>query len=103
MVYFEPYVMNSSDVFARIQAGDYEGTRTINGVERKSIFREYADSVVNGLVEYYSEARGIVSGRGRSSADLPPETARATTLLMAVAISSIVTSLDRRGRTYLRA
>jgi len=44
-------------VFARIQAGDYEGTRNINGVKRKSIFREYADSVTNGLIEYYSKAR----------------------------------------------
>ncbi len=58
VVYCEPYVMNSKDVFARIEAGDYEGTRNINGVERKSIYREYADSVANGLVEYYSKARG---------------------------------------------
>jgi N-acetylmuramoyl-L-alanine amidase len=58
VVYCEPYVMNSKDVFVRIQAGDYEGTRNINGVERKSIFREYADSVTDGLVEYYSIARG---------------------------------------------
>src|SRR5881296_4194673 len=57
VIYCEPYVMNSNDVFARIQAGDYEGTRNINGVERKSIFREYADSVVDGLVDYYSKAR----------------------------------------------
>ncbi len=58
VVYCEPYVMNSKDVFARIQAGDYEGTRNINGLERKSIFREYADSVADGLVEYYSKVRG---------------------------------------------
>jgi N-acetylmuramoyl-L-alanine amidase len=58
VVYCEPYVMNSKDVFARIQAGDYEGMRKVNGVERKSIFREYADSVIEGLVEYYSKARG---------------------------------------------
>jgi hypothetical protein len=57
VVYCEPYVMNSNDAFARIQAGDYGGTRDINGVERKSIFREYADSVVDGLVAYYSRAR----------------------------------------------
>ena len=57
VVYCEPYVMNSNDVFARIQAGDYEGTRSVNGVERKSIFREYADSVADGLVDYYSKAR----------------------------------------------
>lgn len=57
VVYFEPYVMNSSEVFARVQAGDYEGTRPINGVERPSIYREYVDSVVAGLVEYYRAAR----------------------------------------------
>jgi hypothetical protein len=50
--------MNSKDVFARIQAGDYEGTRNVNGIERKSIFSEYADSVADGLVDYYSTARG---------------------------------------------
>jgi hypothetical protein len=58
VVYCEPYVMNSKDAFARIQAGDYEGMRAINGVERKSIFREYADSVIDGLVDYYSRTRG---------------------------------------------
>ncbi|MBO0696595.1 MAG: N-acetylmuramoyl-L-alanine amidase, partial [Verrucomicrobia bacterium] len=41
VVYCEPYVMNSKDAFARIQAGDYEGTRNVNGIKRKSIFREY--------------------------------------------------------------
>jgi N-acetylmuramoyl-L-alanine amidase len=59
VVYCEPYVMNSNDAFARIEAGDYEGTRNVNGLERKSIFREYADSVADGLVEYYSKARGL--------------------------------------------
>ena len=57
VVYCEPYVMNSKDGFARIQAGDYDGTKEINGVARKSIFREYADSVAEGLAEYYRNAR----------------------------------------------
>jgi hypothetical protein len=57
VVYFEPYVMNNSEVHARIQAGDYDGTRSINGIERPSIYREYADSVVKGLVEYYRASR----------------------------------------------
>jgi N-acetylmuramoyl-L-alanine amidase len=59
VVYCEPYVMNSKDGFARIEAGDYDGMKEINGVQRKSIFREYADSVANGLKEYYSKARGL--------------------------------------------
>src|SRR4029077_3604849 len=49
VIYCGPYVMNSRDAFARIQAGDYEGTRDIDGTPRKSIFREYADSVADGL------------------------------------------------------
>jgi N-acetylmuramoyl-L-alanine amidase len=58
VVYFEPYVMNSNEVFTRVQVGDYDGTRPINGVERPSIYREYVDSVVDGLVEYYRTAVG---------------------------------------------
>ena len=57
VVYCEPYVMNSNDGYARIEAGDYEGTKNVNGVERKSIFREYADSVAEGLADYYRSAR----------------------------------------------
>lgn len=57
VVYFEPYVMNSVDGFARIRAGDYEGTQLVNGIERPSIYREYVDGVVDGLVEYYRAAR----------------------------------------------
>jgi hypothetical protein len=57
VVYCEPYVMNSKDGFARIEAGDYDGRKEINGGERKSIFREYADSVAEGLKEYYLTAR----------------------------------------------
>jgi hypothetical protein len=57
VVYFEPYVMNSHEVFARIQAGDYDGMKLINGIERPSIYREYVDGVVQGLVEYYQSAR----------------------------------------------
>src|SRR6266487_947826 len=61
VVYCEPYVMNSNDAFARIQAEDYDGIRSVNGVDRKSIFREYADSVADGLAAYYRKAR---EGRG---------------------------------------
>ncbi len=53
VVFLEPYVMNGKEAFSRIQAGDYEGKRLINGSLRKSIFREYVDSVVTGLIDYY--------------------------------------------------
>jgi len=54
VVYLEPYVMNNREVFARIQAGDYEGLRKVGGKMQPSIYREYVDSVVQGLVDYYS-------------------------------------------------
>ncbi len=57
VIYCEPYVMNSREGYQRIQAGDYEGTRLINGVQRKSIFREYAESVADGVADYYRNAR----------------------------------------------
>ncbi len=57
VVYLEPYVMNSKEVFERIQAGDYDGTRSVAGKERPSIFREYADSVVEGLLAHYRPLR----------------------------------------------
>jgi hypothetical protein len=57
VLYIEPYVMNSPGVFARIQAGDYEGSREIDGVLRPSIFREYAEGVAAGLAAYYKQRR----------------------------------------------
>ena len=54
VVYAEPYVMNSREVFRRVQAGDYEGKKKVAGAPRKSIYREYADAIVAGLVNYYS-------------------------------------------------
>ena len=53
VIYIEPYVMNSREAFARIQAGDYEGVKNIGGIPRRSIFEEYADSVASGLADYY--------------------------------------------------
>lgn len=57
VVYLEPYRMNHAEVYARIQAGDFEGEREVAGKLRRSIFREYADAVVAGLRAYYSVAR----------------------------------------------
>ncbi len=57
VVFFEPYVMNSIDDHARIQAGDYEGLREVAGKLRPSIFREYADCVTLGVERYYRAGR----------------------------------------------
>ncbi|MCH7227900.1 hypothetical protein [Haloferula sp. A504] len=59
VVFLEPYVMNSTLDYPRIQAGDYKGTRKVAGKDQPSIFREYADSVAAGLAEYYRAARPI--------------------------------------------
>lgn len=57
VVFLEPYVMNSTLDYPRIQAGDYAGLREVDGKQRPSIFREYADAVAGGLAEYYRDAR----------------------------------------------
>ena len=51
VVFTEPYVMNHQEVFDRIQAGDYDGEKEIAGKLRRSIFREYAQAVADGLAE----------------------------------------------------
>ena len=55
VVYAEPYVMNSHTVHQRIQAGDYEGRKSVAGASRPSIYREYADAITSGLVDYYGK------------------------------------------------
>ena len=59
VIFMEPYVMNSTIDYARIQAGDYEGLREINGKNQVSIFREYSEAVAEGLKKYYSQSRKI--------------------------------------------
>jgi N-acetylmuramoyl-L-alanine amidase len=53
VIYAEPYVMNSREVFRRVQAGDFEGVKTIAGRPRRSIYREYADAIAAGLAAHY--------------------------------------------------
>jgi N-acetylmuramoyl-L-alanine amidase len=59
VIFMEPYVMNSTTDYARIQAGDYEGLREFGGKMQPSIFREYADSVAQGLRDYYTQSRRV--------------------------------------------
>ncbi len=54
VLFMEPYVMNSTHDYARIQAGDYEGLREINGQQLPSIFREYAEGLAKALMKHYS-------------------------------------------------
>lgn len=52
VVYLEPYYMNNRLVYQRLQLGDYEGTREIEGQQYRSIFREYADAVADALIQF---------------------------------------------------
>lgn len=54
VVFLEPYFMNNRIVYARIQAGDYEGEKEIEGKNYPSIYREYADAVVDGMLRHYA-------------------------------------------------
>ena len=58
VVFLEPYVMNNPEVYQRIAMGDYDGERKIAGTMRKSLIREYADGITEGLRLYYQTARG---------------------------------------------
>lgn len=58
VIFMEPYVMNSTIDYPRLQAGDYDGLREINGKMVPSIFREYADALTEGLARHYAAQRG---------------------------------------------
>lgn len=57
VVFLEPYVMNHPEVIERVQLGDYEGECVVNGVARKSLYREYADAVAEGLRQWAPKTR----------------------------------------------
>jgi hypothetical protein len=58
VIYLEPYVMNSREVFARIQAGEYQGLQNFGGVMRPNIYEEYVEGVMDGLTAYCRVTRG---------------------------------------------
>jgi hypothetical protein len=41
--------MNSQEVWDRVQAGNYDKLRLIDGKVRQSIYQEYADAVTRGM------------------------------------------------------
>ncbi len=57
VIFAEPYVMNSTIDYPRIQAGDYDGLQQIGGKKQPSIFREYADTLARGLADHYAAHR----------------------------------------------
>lgn len=55
VVYLEPWVLNSEAVYPWGSLGDYEGVRLIDGVERASLPRVYADFVAEGMRRFGME------------------------------------------------
>jgi hypothetical protein len=49
VIFTEPYIMNCRADYIRMQMGDYTGLKSVEGRMRKSIYREYADAVADGL------------------------------------------------------
>ncbi|MBI5684611.1 MAG: N-acetylmuramoyl-L-alanine amidase [Verrucomicrobia bacterium] len=54
VIYLEPYYQNNPTTYARLLAGDYDGEREFGGQRLRSIFREYADAVAHGVIEFYA-------------------------------------------------
>jgi N-acetylmuramoyl-L-alanine amidase len=50
VIFCEPHVMNHPNFVVRHAAGDFKGVLPVDGVPRKSLYREYADALAEGLV-----------------------------------------------------
>ena len=57
VIYLEPYYQNNSIVFERALRGDYDGLKKIDGKEYPSIYREYSNSVAEGILNYIISIR----------------------------------------------
>jgi hypothetical protein len=53
VIYCEGPYMNARDAYYRIIAGDYLGLRAIRGESVPSIYRQYAEAVEKGVLEYF--------------------------------------------------
>lgn len=57
VIFMEPYVMNSTHDYNRIQAGNYDDLKEINGKQVPSIFQEYATALAKSLANHYGKNR----------------------------------------------
>jgi hypothetical protein len=55
VIYCEGPYMNARDAYYRIIAGDYLGTRVIQGQKVESIYRQYAEGVEKGVLQYFGK------------------------------------------------
>ncbi len=94
VVYCEPYVMNSQPVFERVQLGDYEGVRRVNGEDRKSLYHEYADAVAEGVAAYFASLkRDPIRATIALCASPPPQGTIRTMPGLSLAVPSIGSKL----------
>jgi N-acetylmuramoyl-L-alanine amidase len=52
VIFVEGPYMNDRSTYGWIQAGAYEGSRMVAGRDRQNIFREYADRVADGVLQW---------------------------------------------------
>jgi len=52
-IFVEGPYMNDRAMFARMQAGDYEGEREIGGKIVRSLHREFAEFIAHGVISHY--------------------------------------------------
>lgn len=57
VIYLEPFVMNNEEVYRRLLQGPYTGRTLTNGRLRSSIYEDYAQGIIDGLVNYYRSKR----------------------------------------------
>ncbi len=61
VIFAEGPYMNARDAYPRLIAGDYEGERLFDGTSYRSLFREYAEAVAEGVIAYFRAAASQVS------------------------------------------
>ncbi|MEM9400217.1 MAG: hypothetical protein AAF984_08400, partial [Verrucomicrobiota bacterium] len=54
VVFIEGPYMNDKYAFHRLVEGDYDGIRIIKGKPERSIFREFAETIAEGIIDFYS-------------------------------------------------
>ena len=55
----EPYFMNQPVTLRRLLTGDYLGPKLIAGKARRSIYREYAEAVAQGMMDAYANSEDL--------------------------------------------
>ena len=58
VIFVEGPYMNDRTTYGWIQAGAYEGSRKVGRAERQNIFREYADRVADGVLQWAQTQAG---------------------------------------------